>query len=200
MSGLTGYLLSNGTDLSNVFMNINTPYVLLNANTVMTGANTFTKSVDLSGSFLYGRNDGYDFTSLQTTPYSIGYTILIDYSISSIIAATTYSTSVASLSVGLWILNGYIRIVQGGSFNYNVSYPWIQVYNTTTGGLPNTYVINQVYPIDKNTVMVAGNNPTLPFSNIFNVIADETITMNIGVNMTVGTSTLKLVGGFTKIA
>ena len=199
MSGLTGYLLSNGTDLSNVFMNINTPSILLNVNNVMTNTNTFTNRVDLSGSFLYGRNDGYNFTSSQSTPYSIGYTILFNYSTATtIVAGTIYNTSVA-LSVGLWILNGYLQIVQGGTFNYNVVYPYAYIFNSAFTGTTIYTALDFVYPIGKDT-SIGTANPTFPFSNIFNVINNESITINIAANMVVGTSRLKLVGGFTKIA
>lgn len=44
MSGLTGYLTTDGVDLSNVFMSINGGNVSLSANNTFTGNNTFSGS------------------------------------------------------------------------------------------------------------------------------------------------------------
>ena len=97
--GLTGYLLSDGTDLSNVFMNINKGASLSLANK-FTSTNTFKGNIDLSGSFLYGRNDGYNFREVISAPFPIGY--IIDNS--NIFVTKDISCS-SLIDVGTWIAN-----------------------------------------------------------------------------------------------
>lgn len=70
---LTGYLTNDGRDLSNVFMNINNGALIASQNSFRANQ-TFADGIDISGSFLYGRNDGSAFDISLNKRYPIGYT------------------------------------------------------------------------------------------------------------------------------
>jgi hypothetical protein len=99
----TGYLLSDGvTDLSNVFMNINEAG-LISANKFQQKM-TCLGNIDLSGSFLYGRNDGYTFDTSLNSLIPVGYTLDISNVIATGTNDTTYSISTPIYN-GTWIVN-----------------------------------------------------------------------------------------------
>ena len=106
----TGYLLSDGvTDLSNVFMNINEAG-LISANKFQQKM-TCLGNIDLSGSFLYGRNDGYTFDTSLNSLIPVGYTL----DISNAIATGTNGFSVGPLTINsgvtLTVASGQRHIV-----------------------------------------------------------------------------------------
>ena len=81
MSGLTGYLTENGSDLSYVFMPIGTTLIQLSANNTFTGKNTF-----LGG--IVGPS-----TALTYTSDMIGYSIKSNGTGSSFgLTSNTYAT------------------------------------------------------------------------------------------------------------
>ena len=73
-SGLTGYLLSDGRDLSNVFIGINNGALIASQNSFQS-KQTFAGGIDISNSFLYSRNDGHRFdVSFNLLP-PVGYMV-----------------------------------------------------------------------------------------------------------------------------
>lgn len=100
---LTGYLLSDGvTDISNVFTNIN--------EVSLTKPNTFQQkmtslaNVDLSGCFIYGRNDGYAFDVSINLMFPVGYTTDISNTLTNCVSGTIYSISIP-IYPGTWLIN-----------------------------------------------------------------------------------------------
>ena len=103
-SGFTGYLLSDGvTDLSSVFMNINAGALLANEN-VFKQKNTFSGGIDLSGSFLYGRSDGYLFDTSFNSMFPVGYTAFVSNPVTNGTSGTNYPLSI-TIYPGKWIIN-----------------------------------------------------------------------------------------------
>jgi hypothetical protein len=109
---LTGYLLSDGiTDLSNVFININE--VSLTKPTTFQQKMTSLGNVDLSGCFIYGRNDGYAFDVSINSMFPVGYTTDISNTLTDCVSGTIYSISIPIYS-GTWLVN-YGVSVRGNS-------------------------------------------------------------------------------------
>ena len=195
MSGLTGYLLSNGTDLSNVFMNKDTSLILPNGTNIITGVNTFVGNVDLSGSLLYGRNDGYNFKTTLTIKYPIGYTIQPS---STPTPPNTTTTINVTLYLGTWLVRGdiYSSTTTG---NYTTgSYISCVLGNANITYLPNTTFIYQM----PSTILISGNYQ-IPILNAIAVVSSSSETMTITVNISMtntGTSTSRILYSATKIA
>jgi len=110
MSGLTGYLLQDGTDLSNVFLS-KSSIVNISANNTFSGTNTFNGPVKCSSQLQLPVG-----TLLQTTPISLASPVSSFYVIS--IATITVSFPLPSASTGIMIL--FKRLV-AGTTTYSVS-------------------------------------------------------------------------------
>jgi hypothetical protein len=196
-SGLTGYLLSDGTDLSNVFMNINKGASLSLANK-FTSTNTFKGNIDLSGGFLYGRNDGYNFTTVISAPYPIGYTFTYSntYALGVSGAKVNYTPTLA-LTNGVWIVSAQLQPTNISSWNGYA--PYIQIaLDTIPAGLIRPPLVGTVLPIPKNSTTT---NPCTSFLWTAVITAQCQIQYQLYVAyVTATTNTATFSGGMTKIA
>ena len=131
---LTGYLLNNGTDLSNVFMNINNGALLVSQNSLQ-AKQTFAGGVDVSGSFLYGRNDRSAFDLSFNQTYPIGYTNTQSFLSQSITVATaTQFAPTLKMSTGVWLVYIYLEVVSGVTGWGTVGY--VQIFLPTPNSNP----------------------------------------------------------------
>ena len=105
---LTGYLLSDGRDLSDAFIGINNGASLTRANAFQSNQ-TFAGGIDVSNSFLYGRNDGDLFNVAINSRYPVGFSTQTVYTTSTGTNGTIYTVS-ETIYPGKWMLNYRVAI------------------------------------------------------------------------------------------
>ena len=196
-SGLTGYELSNGTDLSNVFMNINNGVLLSLANK-FTSTNTFRRNVDVSGSFLYGRNDGYNFTTVISAPYPIGYTFTYTNTYTLPGAGAKYNyTPLFTLTNGVWLVSAQLQTTNISS--WLIGAPYLQIaLDGVPVGLNLPYMSGVILSIPGNSTTT---NPCVSFLWTATITAPCQIKYQLYINYTsAATNTATFSGGMTKIA
>ena len=195
-SGLTGYLLSDGTDLSNVFMNINKGASLSLANK-FTSTNTFKGNIDLSGSFLYGRNDGYNFREVISAPFPIGY--IIDNS--NIFVTKDISCS-SLIDVGTWIANCSASVTEASNATTPGSYTTSSLFSISLEENANIKYSNpepkNIYPIP-STIPI-NLNIRMQLVSVLFVSAPTTLTLNASLTNSSTNMRINIYLGITKIA
>jgi hypothetical protein len=106
----TGYALSNGTDLTNVFMSLNNGASLFEPN-IFTSNTTFKGNIDLSASFLY-----YNMPSTtQTAPFSVGYTTDMSNANVSVPNNTAINRTIA-IYPGVWLVTTSVLFNKSGTY------------------------------------------------------------------------------------
>lgn len=199
---LTGYLTSGGTDLSAVFMNINKG-VSLTASNVFQQKNKFLDGgIDLSGSLLYGRNEGSDFITGLSAPYPIGYTntyTMTGASQTSGVAAG-YSPTF-QMSTGVWLITIQADITNVSSWQV-ANGQFVQIYLPTPHSNPaNSFTFGSrsgfIQPMPYYS-LVANQSITTMF--IATVTTPCRIIYNVIVKYGTGSATVTMSGGMTKLA
>jgi len=192
MSGLTGYLLSNGTDLSYVFAPIG---VSLNANNIFTGTNTFSSKLTTSAGIVA------PVASLTYTSDMIGYSFNNTPQ-----TLTTFASGAASayasqpITTGVWLVfANQVILKNNGSFGLD-SYT-ISTGAITSGGTGNVFTPGQAYNAIPGYTSAQVNTQYSYTVQITSATA--TITTSDTTLMTVGTgspATRSIRMSFTRIA
>ena len=108
MASSTGYTLSDGRDLSQVFMNI-TDSASSSSQNVLQSTQKFANNIDLSGSLMFYSMPS---TVVSAKPYPIGYTI--DISNTSIITLTgDNSLDIVNPDTGVWLVTASLVLTKG---------------------------------------------------------------------------------------
>ena len=108
MSGLTGYLTQDGTDLSMVFMPLSSSVISLSANNTFSGTNTFNGVVSLAKptTLLTGSNPTTILSQIGGTAIYSATQQTLQAGTSLTVCRNLYST--ASLVPGTYVLMGFI--------------------------------------------------------------------------------------------
>ena len=110
MSGLTGYLLTDGTDLSYVFMPRGGGGVSLSANNIFTGTNTFSALTTINGGL------ALPSTGIEPSTGQLGSTYFLQGS--SFIGPTANAANVATISASTLSAGTYlVNLV----YSYNIA-------------------------------------------------------------------------------
>ena len=198
---LTGYLTSGGSDLSAVFMNINRGVSLTSSNVFQQKNKFLDGGIDLSGSLLYGRNNGSDFITGLTTPYPVGYTNTYTLSSQTHSSSTDISYSpVFVMSTGVWLLT--IKAAITGIASWNVPSAYIQIYLPNPFSNPTNSITSRtragfIQHIPYNSTV---QTPEVCTSLIITVTAPCRIIYNVSVYYSAGTASIIMSGGMTKLA
>ena len=191
MSSGTGYLVTDGRDMSSVFFNIN-DNASLNTNNMFQSKQSFAGDIDLSGSLLF-----YSMPStIQSSPYSVGYTLSTSPNYATNITSGN-NTSLA-LSRGVWLLTVSVDLYRGGGTYTTGSF--IRASLTTSSDIiyspPNPLIR---IPIESGNTNI--NTLQLGFTAIAVLKNNASSTLSALVNMTVGgTTNYTVYFGATKIA
>ena len=194
---LTGYVLSDGRDLSNIFMNINNGAVIASQNSFQS-KQTFVGGIDLSGSFLYGRNDGSAFDISLNASYPIGYTNTYTTSIASYSSgnsSATYSPTFM-MSAGVWIVTTKLSI--SGITVINAVDPLAIISLPSSTNIIFHDRFAAIYHIPSGATYYS---PIFMSTTILIVTAPTTLTINPSFTWSFGaTATLELSGGMTVLS
>ena len=194
---LSGYLLSDGvTDISNVFMNIN--------EVSLTKSNTFQQkmtclgNVDLSGCFIYGRNDGYAFDVSINSMFPVGYTIDISNTLTNCVSGSIYSISI-SIYPGRWLVNYGVR-ARGNSTYSNARLVYDLSGNSAIRYTHNNTPPKYIVPYRDNYVNTTINSPISIITSII-VSTQTTLVANASLSgVSANNILLNQILAITKIA
>lgn len=122
----TGYLLSDGRDLSDVFIRISDSASLASQNTFPL-KQTFKGDVDLSGSLMF-----YDLPAgIQSAPYPIGYTLDASNTVTNPTTGVIYNAEV-TISPGVWLTTCSFTLNKGNGGYTNNSFFRLDISNSLT--------------------------------------------------------------------
>lgn len=172
---LTGYLVSDGiTDLSAVFMNINGPSIL--SQNIFEQKTIFAGGVDLSNSFLYGRNDGYAFNTAVNSMYPIGYSSSTLMTYTGLASGAKFVTSIP-IYPGSWLVN-YRCQGKGNTANTGTYSTSAAIYLDLSANSDITYINNRlpksITPLLPKTQPNIYVNP-IPITTVIRVSANTTL-------------------------
>ena len=183
MNSGTGYLLSDGRDLSDVFIRISDSASLTSQNTFPL-KQTFKGDVDLSGSWLF-----YDLPpGTQTIPYPIGYTLDVSNTVINPTSAFLYNTDL-TVYPGVWLTTCSFLLNKNNGTYTNGSFFRLDLSNSSVANI--SYSPPAPFlriPIEINNVLLT-NSLQATITAVAVVKAQTTMRAEALLTMTVGNNT-----------
>jgi hypothetical protein len=166
MSGLTGYLLADGiTDLSNVFMPIGSGGgsggVVLSANNVFTGTNTFSNLTTINAGLALPSN------GTATTRAQLGYTYVLICTAKVFVSNTSFVAATLpanTLVAGTYLVNVVYPLnlqwsgTAGAMSSFNLSLTTVAGQYSATSSLTNTLIYGPPFNAPNLTLYYSGCN------------------------------------------